>query len=339
MSEAYSRDPPGDECTPVGARTGRFVADDPFLHEEAVRPVEAICIPLGRRYRFDMAYLATPNVMLHHASIGAPLRGRGSLPPGMLSLCVPVRLAQGTLFGKSPLLDPEIPCSIGGALDVVFAEGQAHFVVMIALDLLRRTLPAHDWNAIERAAATLLLPASTASLERFGGWLGRVLQETLARPQMLQFPAAVRLFEEDLVRQLAEAIDCRPPKPLTERPFSRARGLDRALDYLHSRPLADISLPVLCEAVAVSQRTLERAFQDTFDMSARDYLKLRRLHAVRRQLMATGKGEAKIGDIAYAHGFYELGRFAAAYTRLFGERPSETLRSAFPELRAVLIGA
>ena len=74
-------------------------------------------------------------------------------------------------------------------------------------------------------------------------------------------------------------------------------------------------------------------------MSARDYLKLRRLHAVRRELMATGKGKAKVADIAYAHGFYELGRFASVYARQFGERPSETLGRTFPEPRAVLIGA
>ncbi|QSA97787.1 helix-turn-helix domain-containing protein [Methylococcus sp. EFPC2] len=286
-----------------------------------------------------MAYLVTPNVMLHHASIGAPLRGRGSLPPGMLTLCVPVRLAAASTFGKSPLQEPEMPCSIGGALDVVFAEGQTHFVVMIALDLLRRSLPDDDCKTLERTAATLLLPASTASLERFASWLRRVLSEALIHPQMLHFPEAIRSFEEDLVRQLAAAIDYRPPKPLTERPFNRARGLDRALDYLHSRELNGISLPALCEAVAVSQRTLERAFQDTFDMSARDYLKLRRLHAVRRQLMATDKGGAKIADIAFAHGFYELGRFAVVYAQLFGERPSETLGRTFPEPRAVLIGA
>ena len=87
----------------------------------------------------------------------------------------------------------------------------------------------------------------------------------------------------------------------------------------------------------MSQRTLERAFQKAFDMTARDYLKIRRLHAVRRRLLAARKGEVQIADVAYSHGFYELGRFAAVYARMFGERPSETLSRHFPEPRDFLI--
>jgi AraC-like DNA-binding protein len=328
---------PSDFCVPLLTRTGRFGTDDPFLHEEAIRPLETICTPLGRRYRFDMAYLATGAVMLYQASIGTTVRGRGSMPPGMLTLCVPVRLPPATTFGKSPLRYSGMPCSIGGTQDVVFAEGQLHFIVMINLDLLRRSLPADAFKSLERAAATLLLPASAGSLQRFADWLGRVLHDALTHPQMLQFPEAVRSFEEDLVTQLAGTIECRPPKFLVERPFTRSRGLDRALDYLHSRDLSGITLTGLCEAVAVSQRTLERAFQDNFEMSARDYLKRRRLHAVRRLLMAACKGETKVADIAYAHGFYELGRFAVVYAQMFGERPSETLGRTFPEPRAVLL--
>jgi hypothetical protein len=34
----------------------------------------------------------------------------------------------------------------------------------------------------------------------------------------------------------------------------------------------------------------------------------------------------KVADIARAHGFHELGRFAASYRRTFGELSSQTLR-------------
>ena len=123
------------------ARSGHFEADDPFLHEEAVRPMAAICTPLGRHYRFGMDYLATPRMPLYRESVGARLRARGFMPPGMLSLCVRVRISPNTTFGKAPLPDSGMPCILGGLLDVVLGEGQCHIVVIMELALLRGSLP------------------------------------------------------------------------------------------------------------------------------------------------------------------------------------------------------
>jgi hypothetical protein len=50
------------------------------------------------------------------------------------------------------------------------------------------------------------------------------------------------------------------------------------------------------------------------------------MEAVRHALEAARPGEATVTRIATDFGFFELGRFAAMYTSLFGERPSDTLR-------------
>lgn len=337
MSERNRSNPPGGSREPILVRTGRVWFDEPCLHEEASRPVETIYTPLGRSYRVDMVYLATPAVVLWEARAGAAYRCRGLAPPGMLSLLVPIRRASGSSYWRSPLAGSGLPCSMPGAVELVFAEGQAHFIVLIDLALLRRSLPADTFEALERAAATRLLPASAGSVERFAGWLNRVLQETQTHPRMLQFPEAVRSLEEDLVRQLADAVEGQPLQLVMGSRSNRNQGFDRALSYLWSRNPLEVTLPSLCKAAAMSQRTLERAFQEAFDMTARDYLKIRRLHAVRRRLLVARKGEVRVADVAYSHGFYELGRFAAVYARMFGERPSETLSRRFPEPRDFLI--
>ena len=44
----------------------------------------------------------------------------------------------------------------------------------------------------------------------------------------------------------------------------------------------------------------------------------------------------RVTDIAYAHGFTELGRFANRYQKIFGELPSDTLRQYSSQRRLAL---
>jgi AraC family ethanolamine operon transcriptional activator len=55
------------------------------------------------------------------------------------------------------------------------------------------------------------------------------------------------------------------------------------------------------------------------------YFRARRLNAVRQELKAADAGTATVHEIARRWGFFHTGEFAAAYRRLFGELPSQTL--------------
>lgn len=83
----------------------------------------------------------------------------------------------------------------------------------------------------------------------------------------------------------------------------------------------------LCASADVSERTLRTVFREYFGMGPMQYLKLHRLQQVRRALCADSPNTSSVKSIALAHGFWELGRFAADYRRLFGESPAETLHS------------
>ncbi|MBM5818135.1 MAG: AraC family transcriptional regulator, partial [Cyanobacteria bacterium K_Offshore_surface_m2_239] len=62
------------------------------------------------------------------------------------------------------------------------------------------------------------------------------------------------------------------------------------------------------------------------------YVRLLRLHSIRRRLLRAEPGEIQIGPLAEAWGFHNAGHFAANYRRLFGETPRVTLRRAPPNL-------
>jgi hypothetical protein len=52
---------------------------------------------------------------------------------------------------------------------------------------------------------------------------------------------------------------------------------------------------------------------------------LRRLHQVREALRNAEPDELTVTSVAAQYGFWQFGRFAGQYRRLFGELPSDTL--------------
>lgn len=87
-----------------------------------------------------------------------------------------------------------------------------------------------------------------------------------------------------------------------------------------------VSIEDLRSAVRCSRRTLTRVFREAFDISPARYLRLRRLNQARAWLRRADPAPS-VTEAATRFGFFELGRFAGDYRRLFGELPSETLRA------------
>ena len=106
----------------------------------------------------------------------------------------------------------------------------------------------------------------------------------------------------------------------------RWRVVRRAEDYLADRVDCTVRMDELCDAACTSLSRLERSFREVLGLSPRRYLMLRRMAAVRGELLA-GKPGTTVTDAAMRCGFFHLGRFAEDYAALFSELPSQTLRS------------
>jgi AraC-like DNA-binding protein len=109
--------------------------------------------------------------------------------------------------------------------------------------------------------------------------------------------------------------------------MTRPQIVDRLEQFLRDHFDEPIQLAQLCTATGVSERSLRNACHAVCGTSPKRYLTRRRMEAVRDALTAARPGQATVTRIATDYGFFELGRFAATYSSLFGERPSETLRS------------
>ncbi len=84
----------------------------------------------------------------------------------------------------------------------------------------------------------------------------------------------------------------------------------------------------LAVEVSLSVRSLQDGFRRSLDTTPMAYLRRLRLEKVHDELVAAEPGSVRVTEVAARWGFVHLGRFAAAYRSEFGERPSDTARSA-----------
>ncbi len=96
--------------------------------------------------------------------------------------------------------------------------------------------------------------------------------------------------------------------------------------YLQENAEEPVQMIHLCRLIQKSERTVERIFKKHFNVSPYSYLKLHRLHLIRRQLKNADPKSANIMHIAMKNGFMQMGYFGSEYKKTFGETPSETLR-------------
>ncbi len=152
-------------------------------------------------------------------------------------------------------------------------------------------------------------------------------------PDVLAHPEVSKALEQQLIRAMVACL----VDPETEsrnhsiRPrLAVMQRFEQLLDEHQGQPLY---VTDVCAGIGVNDRTLRLHCQEYLGMSPHRYLWLRRMNLTRRALTLADVTMKTVTEIANDHGFGELGRFAVAYRKLFGEPPSTTLRRT-PDIRA-----
>ncbi|MEY9951316.1 AraC family transcriptional regulator [Leifsonia sp. EB34] len=109
-------------------------------------------------------------------------------------------------------------------------------------------------------------------------------------------------------------------------PDAGARPVSKAAELLRADPGRPWTVAEVAAAVSTSVRSLQDAFRTSLDTTPMAYLRGIRLEKVHDELSAAEPGTVTVTEVAARWGFLHLGRFAAAYSRAYGERPSATLR-------------
>src|SRR5262249_52182327 len=170
-------------------------------------------------------------------------------------------------------------------------------------------------------------------LMRLHKLLGQLAHDT---PEILRLPEVVRALENELIHVTVQCLSGGADVETTSGGRRHDAIMERFEEFLAAHPQRPLYLTEICAGVGVAERTLRAACEEHLGMGPIRYLTLRRMHLVRRALLAADINKTSVTRIVTDHGFWELGRFSVAYRTLFRESPSETLRRPVEHLQVYL---
>jgi AraC-like DNA-binding protein len=108
---------------------------------------------------------------------------------------------------------------------------------------------------------------------------------------------------------------------------SELRIVRDSLRKIREADCSVLAVADLCRMAGVAKSRLHQAFSEIYGISPGAYLHRLRLTSIREKLLSDEAPPRSIKDVAIEHGFYSSGQFARAYRDMFGELPSQTLRT------------
>ncbi|WP_076417632.1 helix-turn-helix domain-containing protein [Colwellia sp. UCD-KL20] len=129
-------------------------------------------------------------------------------------------------------------------------------------------------------------------------------------------------IEEQLSVMICQLLEINSNKLIPQPCFNhRLVIVQRAINYIDSEPNVNIPIPRILDFSHCSLRSLEYAFNSIIGISPQRYLKIRRMHLIRRELIH--RQQCTIKEVVSKYGIVNIGRFSHDFYTLFGQYPKE----------------
>ena len=217
----------------------------------------------------------------------------------------------------------------GESLRLVRTAGDPLMIIMVEQDTLRRGVDALLGRSfVDAVTFDVEMDLAHDGAERWQSALQLVHSEVARAGHDGSFDVALMPLQAYLVATLLLTHGSNCHDALHRATSMRhTQALRRVVRHIEEHLQDPLGVTDLAEVAGVSVRTLQTQFRDSFDQTPTQYIRDRRLDRVHADLrQADGSTRGQVGRIAGRWGFEHEGRFAAAYRRRFGERPSDTLR-------------
>jgi AraC-like DNA-binding protein len=146
-------------------------------------------------------------------------------------------------------------------------------------------------------------------------------------PEVIANREAARGLEQALIGALLGCLDTAEVGENSSAHRRHELIMRRFHRVIQERPEEAIYIPDLCARVGVPERTLRLCCQESLGMGPKRYLLLRRMNLARQALRRADMTTATVTGVVAEFGFWNFGRFAVEYKRLYNEMPSTTLRA------------
>jgi len=285
--------------------------------------LEAVQLESGD-FRCQIHFIAAGGVIFYREHYPLRTHLRGEVLGGRFGLALPVGGPPIQFAGEEMRACRLASAMSGEEMDVYAGSGLEQFVVLVdqsrLLELADEAgLPSDVLRALHPGRSTMPLVAKPHAVAGFADKVRRLLKDAASGGMHLD-----RALLEDLVYgeilSLVDVADLPRGRPPAAALVRRAKEI---MDG-HAGP---VPMARLCSLLRVSPSTLENSFKKITGLAPHTFFLRRRLNSARYALLEADRQHESVTGIALENGFTELGRFAVRYRQMFGETPSETLRS------------
>jgi AraC family ethanolamine operon transcriptional activator len=214
-------------------------------------------------------------------------------------------------------------------IDLVFPSGLQMCNILIKQDVFAEYLGIVSCQNIDPCVLRVNFLRSPERMLTLRNYLKELWYLIENRPRFLNFPHLKKIVLEDFIPLLIDIFSYdreMVSKPTI--PLMRAEVVRQAEDYMMSSLGHPLTLKELSQSLHTSHRPIFYGFQEIFGLSPMAYLKVQRLHGIRRALKLADSKTSSVMAIANQFGFWSAGHFARDYKKMFGELPSDTINRA-----------
>lgn len=209
-----------------------------------------------------------------------------------------------------------------------------HWTVLIPTMLIEGR---PGFENVRELAKHHILNCGTAQSERLRKLVSVVLQEGLNSYVLPEGHPSLFMMEYRILDAVAEILNTEQNWSGSQRQHAHWQHCLDAIE--ESEQLDSLArLADLATATGLSERVLQLSFKDTLGVTPHRFLQDARLHRVHQLLLNNDPQTMTVTAAMTECGFRELGRASGTYRKLFGERPSDTLRRT-PETTPVPFAA